>query len=181
MATTTYESFPRAGGDSADRLARGLGWFSIALGAAEILAPDRLARALGMPGRAPVFGAYGVREIATGIGILTSNDPRPWLSARVAGDALDLATLATGLGGDNPHRRNVGLAMAAVAGVTVLDVMCREQLQTESAPQTIYDYSDRSGFPRPPDQMRGAARDAAIPRDMLTPEPLQPYATIDRK
>ncbi|HEX6010571.1 MAG TPA: hypothetical protein VFY87_01955 [Geminicoccaceae bacterium] len=40
--------------DSAtDALARGLGWFSVALGVAEVAAPGRLARALGMEGYGP--------------------------------------------------------------------------------------------------------------------------------
>ena len=33
-----------------DALARGLGWFSITLGVAEVTAPGRLARVLGMEG-----------------------------------------------------------------------------------------------------------------------------------
>src|SRR5690349_6765686 len=103
MATTT-STLPRVGGDSVDRLARGLGWFSLALGAAEILAPRRLAAALNMPERAGLLSAYGVREIVSGIGILASEDPRPWIAARVAGDALDIATLGAGLFGNNGRR-----------------------------------------------------------------------------
>src|SRR5919112_5715207 len=80
---------------SADALARGLGWFSIGLGLAEVIAPGALARALGMRGHEGLIRAYGVREIATGIGVLASEDPTPWIWGRVAGDALDLATLAT--------------------------------------------------------------------------------------
>jgi len=36
---------------SADALARGLGWFSIGLGLAEVLAPRTLTRALGLDGQ----------------------------------------------------------------------------------------------------------------------------------
>lgn len=53
-----------------DALARGLGVFSIALGLYEVMAPRSLARALGMPRNTGLIQAYGVREIATGIGIL---------------------------------------------------------------------------------------------------------------
>jgi hypothetical protein len=35
---------------AADRIAKGLGWFSIGLGLAEIVAPRQLTRALGMQG-----------------------------------------------------------------------------------------------------------------------------------
>jgi hypothetical protein len=105
-------------------LAQGLGWFSIGLGLTEILAPRRLARSLGMEQQAGLICAYGVREIVKGIGILTQRDPTPWIWGRVAGDALDLATLASGLRHDNPRRENVTTALAAVAGVTALDLLC---------------------------------------------------------
>ena len=36
-------------------------------------------------------------------------------------------------------------------------------------------HSDRRGLPRPPADMRGAARDALAPGDMRAPEPLRPY------
>ena len=91
--------------ETADSLARGLGWFSIGLGLAEVLAPRALTRGLGMEGTEQTVQAYGVREIATGIGILSSNQPAPWIWGRVGGDALDLATLATGLQRDNPKKR----------------------------------------------------------------------------
>jgi hypothetical protein len=82
---------------NAHSVARGLGWFSIVLGLAEILAPRALTRGLGMEGHEQIVRAYGVREIATGIGILSSTHPVPWIWGRVGGDALDIATLATGL------------------------------------------------------------------------------------
>jgi len=42
-----------------------LGWFSIGLGLAEVLAPRSLTRGLGMEGHEQLMQAYGVREIAT--------------------------------------------------------------------------------------------------------------------
>lgn len=149
-------------GSSADALARGLGWFSIGLGVAELFAGRRIARALGMEEHTALIRAYGAREIMTGVGILALGDAKPWIWGRVAGDALDLGTLANGLGRDNPNRANVEIAMAAVAGVTVLDLVCAQALHAEEdAPQAPPpDYSDRSGLPRPPDEMRGVARAA---------------------
>ena len=162
---------------SADALARGLGWFSIGLGLAEVLAPRALTRALGLHGQERLVAAYGVREIATGIGILAARDPTPWIWGRVGGDALDLATLAGGLHEGNRNRANVGLAMGAVAAVGALDVYCATALSGGSeAPRQIRDYSARSGFPREPQAMRGAASDFAVPPDMRTPEALRPYA-----
>ena len=166
--------------DSAtDTLARGLGVFSIALGLVQVFAARSLTRALGMEGSENLVRAYGLREITKGVGILASNDPTPWVWGRVAGDALDIATLVTGLDEDNPKRGNVGFALAAVAGATALDIYCAQALSGES-PQPLppaRDYSRRSGFSRPPQQMRGAASDFQVPRDFRAPEALRPYTT----
>jgi hypothetical protein len=62
---------------NAHAMVRGLGWFSIGLGLAEVLAPRALTRGLGMEGNEQIVRAYGLREIATGIGILFSNQPAP--------------------------------------------------------------------------------------------------------
>jgi hypothetical protein len=161
-------------------LAQGLGWFSIGLGVAELAAPGALARFLGMEERTDLIRIYGMREIATGIGLLSQDDPTPWLWGRVGGDALDLATLATGLGRSNPQRENVGLAIAAVAGVMALDVFCARALGAAAMdrrrwPALIRDYSARRGMPRPPAAMRGVARDFVAPRDMRIPEAMRPY------
>jgi hypothetical protein len=162
-----------------DALARGLGVFSIALGLVEIVAARTLTRALGMEGNETLVQAYGAREIATGIGILASNDPTPWIWGRVAGDALDVATLVAGLDEDNPKRGNVGIALAAVAGATALDLYCGQALSRSSTTPLppARDYGDRSGFRRSPQAMRGAASDFEVPRDFRTPEALRPYTT----
>ena len=114
--------------DDGETLAGFLGWFSIGLGTLELLAPERLERWLGVEGRTRLIQGYGVRGIAKGIGILASRRPAGWVWARVAGDAVDLATLATVLTPDNPRKGNVGLAMGAMAGVAALDVVCGLQL-----------------------------------------------------
>jgi hypothetical protein len=38
------------------------------------------------------------------------------------------------------------------------------------------DYHSLTGFPKTPEQMRGAARDFVVPRDMRTPEALRPFS-----
>jgi hypothetical protein len=172
----------RLDGGSARGLAQGLGWFSIALGLAEVMAPQSLARFLGMEERAGLIRLYGVREIGTGIGILSQDDPTPWLWGRVAGDVLDLGTLAPGLTRDNPQRQNVGLAIAAVAGALAMDVLCARALSVEAEdrrrrPRLIRDYSARRGMPDSPAAMRGAARDLQVPRDMRMPEAMRPYSS----
>ena len=160
---------------SADTLARGLGWFSIGLGLAEVLAPRTLTRALGLHGQERLFQAYGLREIATGIAILAAKDPTPWIWGRVGGDALDLATLASGWSEDNPEKANLGMALGTVAAVTAVDIYCASALSEASEPPQIRDYSHRTGFPLEAEAMRGRARDFAVPPDMRTPEALRPY------
>lgn len=105
-------------------VATGLGWFSLALGAAQLAAPDAVNRLIGVrPTEAnrDLMRAIGVREVIAGLGILRSVDPSGFLWARVAGDAMDLGLLAIALNtGTEPAR--TGLATLAVAGVTALDV-----------------------------------------------------------
>ena len=175
-------------GDGADgathALARGLGWFSIGLGVAELVVPGQLARFLGMEERTELIRAYGAREIMTGIGILSQEDPTPWIWGRVAGDAVDLATLGPGLRAANPSQRNVIVAVAAVAGVTMLDAVCAQRLSRQRRTRAANrrrlrarDYSNRRGMPGSPEAMRGAARDLKVPEDMRIPAALRPYTT----
>jgi hypothetical protein len=160
-----------------DPLARGLGWFSIGLGLAEILAGGAIARALGMRDQEGLVRAYGVREVATGVGILTSEDPTPWIWGRIAGDALDLATLAAAYEG-NREKDNLLIAAAAVAGVTVLDAICADRL-TRSTPHPlphIGNYRSRTGYPQGIRQSRGVATDVEGSEGLLTPAALKPWA-----
>jgi hypothetical protein len=104
-------------------LAKFLGWFSLALGAVELVLPGAMARWTGVP-YPMLIAAYGAREILCGIGILASARPVGWLWARVAGDVMDLATLVyvlTIVGSTNTAGTIVSIV--AVAGVMVLDVM----------------------------------------------------------
>jgi hypothetical protein len=151
---------------AAHRRAGFLGWFSVGLGLAELVCARGLARFLGMS--AGTIRLYGLREIATGAGIFASrDDPAPWIWGRVAGDALDLATLAANVSG-NPRKAAIAFALANVAGATALDLMTARELsllKELAAPSR--DYSDRVGFAGSPESVRGAARDDfEVPRDM---------------
>ena len=76
---------------------------------------------------------FGLREIAAGVGLLSQDRLAPWLWARVAGDALDLAVLGSAFAGAPGRRANVGFATGAVAGVTALDVLAGRRLSQASA------------------------------------------------
>lgn len=133
----------------ADRLARGLGWFSIGLGLAEILAPRRFTAFLGMRGREPLVRALGAREIASGI-LSLSIDKQAGLWTRVSGDAVDLLALYRAYRPGNWKRGNVFIAMALISGVAALDLVAAQGTRTKHARKRsdARDYSDRSGFPR---------------------------------
>jgi uncharacterized membrane protein len=146
----TWERGRRTGGarrerqeGSEERLARGLGWFSIGLGLAQIGAPRAVARMIGMPDgdetRNTMF-AIGLREITSGIGILSRPNRAPWLWSRVGGDVIDLALLGKKLSSHEAERTRLAAATAAVLGVTLLDLYASQQLSrangtTVSAPQ----------------------------------------------
>jgi uncharacterized membrane protein len=121
------------------QLARGLGWFSIGLGLAELLAPRKVGDAIGVNGHDELIRAYGVREMISGVGILMNERPQPgWLWSRVAGDVVDLGSLAAAMrSGDSDRQRN-NMAMAMVLGVTVLDVLCASRLQQSSRRNELY-------------------------------------------
>lgn len=105
-------------------MARGLAWFGIGLGVIEVLAPGRLARAIGLEGHERTLQLFGAREIVSGALILASDEPENWLGLRVGGDVLDGALLAAGLAPSNPERVRTLLAAAAIAPVVVLDAAC---------------------------------------------------------
>ena len=111
-----------------ERLANGLGWFSLGLGMAELMAPDSVARLIGVRPDAQAVStlrAYGAREIANGMAILSEPDRAGWMWGRVGGDAIDLLTLS------QAEKTNPGRTLAAtlaVLGVTAVDIMCARQL-----------------------------------------------------
>lgn len=143
---------------ASDRLAKALGWFSIALGAVELLAPHRITRALGMRGSEGMVRAYGAREIAAGMMTLSVEKP-VGLMSRVAGDALDIATLMLAHNRGNRQRDNVATALGAVIGITILDLIATQAVLSvhRRAKGEARDYTDRSGFPKGLAASRGMA------------------------
>ncbi|HEY9510882.1 MAG TPA: SRPBCC family protein [Verrucomicrobiae bacterium] len=107
--------------NSEDELARALGWFSIGLGLAELLVPRKLGRSIGVGEHPTLMRLLGVREITSGVGILTGQKPSGWLWSRLGGDIMDLALLGAALTSENSRPTRVALASAAVAGVTAFD------------------------------------------------------------
>ena len=147
---------PRTENDhSLHTLAKALGWFSIGLGLAEILIPGRLSRAVGIRQQHRLLTRLlGMREIASGLGILSERRPAAWMWSRVAGDAMDLALLGSAFAG-NARKQRLIAATAAVAGVTLADLFLSERLSEEEH----YENGSGSGQPTQIDVTRAITID----------------------
>ncbi|HEX5220624.1 MAG TPA: SRPBCC family protein [Verrucomicrobiae bacterium] len=149
MRTKTY----RITKGEREQLVRGLGWFSIGLGALEIAAPHRLSRWIGAEPSPNVMRLMGLREMITGIGILSQPDEPGWLQARVAGDAMDLGLLGVSMFSEGSERGRLGLAAAAVAGVTALDILAAQDLRASSKGRGVVDYRKSLIINRSPEEL----------------------------
>ena len=118
--------------DPNGQLAQGLGWFSLGLGLAEFLAPRGVAKIAGVdPKHTGLIRMFGLREIASGVGIFMQRKPVEALWSRVAGDALDLACLGAAFASPSSKKGRLAFATASVLGVTVADVLCAKQHESK--------------------------------------------------
>ena len=117
---------------NSEQLARTLGWFSIGLGITELFMPRRVEQFLGVQHRSWLVRWMGLREIASGVGILSRRRPAGWLWARVGGDVVDLAGLGMALRSRRANTGNISGALLAVSGVAALDVYCARELRRTS-------------------------------------------------
>jgi uncharacterized membrane protein len=119
-----------AGSDRGVALARGLGWFSVGLGAAQLLAPGAVARVAGLRTTArtkTIIRLAGLRELGHGAGILGNPRPKEWVGTRIGGDLLDLGLLGLAFAVAARRDRTL-LAAGGVLGVAALDVLAFETL-----------------------------------------------------
>jgi uncharacterized membrane protein len=142
-------------------LATGLGWFSIGLGAAELLAPGMLAKLIGTSDSSrarKTLRIFGAREILAGAMILAGPRRSLPLWMRVAGDGIDLAALLFAMRSQDANRTRLLASAASVAGVTALDVVTgvlnarKQSSAREAVIETITVY-------RPPADVYAAWRD----------------------
>ena len=104
-------------------IGRAIGGASLAFGIFDIVMSRTFGRGIGAGatrgGR--VFQLAGAREIATGVaGLLAPGSAAP-VRWRLAGDAIDFATLAYIAMPGNPKRKMALLALGIVAAVAMLD------------------------------------------------------------
>jgi uncharacterized membrane protein len=164
----------RAASSSPAKIARGLGWFSVGMGIAQILAPRLVSRLAGLPLPPAFTVACGVRELVCGIGILTQEQVRPWMQARVAGDALDLAAFGSALLVPGADRSRIAVSTAVVAGVTALDVHCSRELGKDRRRPAPRQLSVSVNIERSPGELYGFWRDLTnLPRVMPRIESIQ--------
>ncbi|MFT3786468.1 MAG: hypothetical protein QM770_09915 [Tepidisphaeraceae bacterium] len=109
--------------------ARGLGWFSLAIGLSELLAPRKLQELLGLDQSRKhdgILKTLGVREVLHGLAILSEKRPTQRLAtsvwSRVAGDALDTALLAAAAKQTKAPKR-FAVVSAAILGIGLLDAV----------------------------------------------------------
>ena len=125
------------------QLSKFLGWFSLGLGALELVASRRITTMLGVA-NPTLVQAFGARGIAAGLMILSKPDTAMPVWSRVAGDAMDVAVLATGLRFSNRQWRGAAAAMLFVLGAAALDVAVasalsqREQKALHTARRTRF-------------------------------------------
>lgn len=137
-------------GSTSRGLSAFLGLFSVGLGMAQLVSPGSVARLCGIADddqNRSAMRALGLRELTSGVGILSQPHRPEWVWSRVAGDMMDLALLGRVLTHDENERQRTSAATAAVLGVTALDFVVARRLQQEH-------------------QRRGEER---VPRTMATP------------
>jgi hypothetical protein len=144
----------------ANRLSRGLGWWSVGLGLTELAFAERFSERLGFRGRIELVHAHGVREVIKGVGLLTQRDPRPWLWGRLAGDVLDLSVMSATLRRPEvPWAWRVAVAVTAV-GLTLVDALAVRGLRTKQRGDVIG--MDLTPAPRESWRGSGLAEDVGV-------------------
>ncbi len=150
-ATAPYQQLADADrGTGGESTADGLGYFGIGLGLAELLAPNVVARVIGI--RNPddrninTLRLMGLREIGSGIAILSGQQPTTAVWSRVVGDAIDLALLGRTLANPENDRARALFGIANVLAVTALDLTTARQLARQ--PRTEANAGADSGMIR---------------------------------
>lgn len=177
---TTYSSGEwMAHGSSAaispQRRGRGtaLGWFSLGLGLAQLVAPKQVARLIGLDGddeaTCLALRMIGGRELVCGVGLLSQSHPSNWMWGRVAGDVLDLTLLGKALLTDDTRNDRLLTAGAAVLGVTCADAYMASRLHKGQGDVALEGLEVRESvtIARPPEEVYAFFRDFQnLPRFM---------------
>lgn len=115
----TQAATPRAA--STERLDYALACFSIGLGLIEVLAPRKFGRLIGAGDHPNLIRLCGLREIASGVALLSPRTAASAAVSRVAGDAMDLILLGAALAAPEADRTRLALAATTVLGAGAVD------------------------------------------------------------
>jgi uncharacterized membrane protein len=103
------------------RLDQALAAFSIGLGLVELLAPRRLGHLIGAGDHPALFRLCGLREIASGVALLSPKAARIGAMSRQAGDVMDLVLLGAAFASRDARPVRLALATTAVLGAAAVD------------------------------------------------------------
>jgi uncharacterized membrane protein len=142
----------------------GPGWISLAVGAAEVVVPYILARAVG--GRVPrrlrgLVPALGARGMSAGIGLLAKAGHGHWLKRRLLGERLDVGFVGRALRRPGARRvRTVG-AFVATWGLAIYDARRRFRARREALALAAAPVQRSIIIARPPAEVFAFWRDFA--------------------
>jgi hypothetical protein len=141
----SMEQEQQTGSVRTKKVALGLGYFSLALGALEVAAPGRLAGLLGLEdnetARKTIF-AFGLRELAAGTMLLRGPAVSTNAWNRVIGDAMDAAALGLAMRSSN-RKGAVAGALAFVGSAAVADVLTARALDKSTARTSLRPASEQ--------------------------------------
>lgn len=106
------------------KLVEALGWFSLGLGAVQLIAPGAVNRLIGAPDDGQsrlVQRAVGIQELSAAAGLLGFRRVPEWLWARTAGDVLHLTMVGRTFDRIGARRGRLALTMALLTGTLAAD------------------------------------------------------------
>jgi uncharacterized membrane protein len=148
-----------------ERRSSALGWFSLGLGLAQLLATKRVAQLIGVDeddmDTRRALRLVGARELACGFGLLSESHSAAWAWARVAGDVMDLALVGTALQSRHANADRLLLAGAGVVGVACVDTYAAYALQRKARDVSLEGLEVRQSvtIARPPAEVYAFFRD----------------------
>ena len=113
------------------KLSLGLGVFSLALGAIELLGSKKITKALVAEGHEGVVKAFGAREVLAGVNLLIAPAAATNMWNRVAGDVMDIVAVSAAAK-NSPRNKAVWGALAFVVGALVLDAVVAKGLDRQT-------------------------------------------------
>ena len=115
---------------------RTLGLLSLGFGASALLAPRSVARVMGVDGALSpaVVQAIGLRELASGTGLLAQPAEPRWRWMRVAGDLMDLSLHAVALVRGGWAKGRLAAATAGLVALLALDAATARRVSGQALP-----------------------------------------------